>query len=313
MGHRIIRSLLGLAALAAVASPIVLILLLDPRIGLIARRAAPEPAPALPMPAAPEPAPAPAPGPAVTASPAPLPASCPPCERAEQPLRPEQALRPSVAPERSDPPPPPAPPPPPVPATGIVTPDIAAEREAQRRRLVGFVAHPDRVSGSAAWLDVIGLGFTQPRPAEAQSYRRTAVDLAAAPDRAVVVLTDQPLALTLSTEPADRAGALGVESLAAFDLPEGRSDLLAGFRSAAFGTAQVAPLLVPVRYGPETLKSFCAALRLWAGQFGLGLDRTRYTLIQDAGQIRLEGDRIRTDGTARGRVAGRRLALLCSP
>ncbi|ACL61274.1 hypothetical protein [Methylobacterium nodulans] len=299
MGHRIIRSLLGLAALAAVASPIVLILLLDPRIGLMARRAAREPAPAVRTPASPAPDPAPA-------TPSAAAPACPPCERAE-------SLRPSVPPDRPEPPAAPPQPTPPLPEAGIVTPDVAAEREAQRRRLVGFVTHPDRVSGSAAWLDVIGLGFTQPRPADVPSYRRAALDLTEAPDRAVVVLADQPLALTLATRPSDRAGALGVESLAAFDLPEGRSDLLAGFRSAALGAARVAPILVPVRYGPESLKNFCAALRLWAGLYGLGLDRIRYTLIQNAGQIRLEGDRIHTDGTARGRVAGRRLALLCSP
>ncbi|MGY2049507.1 hypothetical protein [Methylobacterium sp. JK268] len=307
MGNRIGRSLLGLAALLAVVSPFVLILLLDPRIGLLARRTAPEPAPAVQAPApspAQEPGREPAQEPAREAVP-----SCPPCdeartrrsaeppERASGALAEPPPLRPALAPSPA--------------AGGIATPDIAAERRTQRARLLGFVAHPDRVSGSAAWLDVIGLGFTAPRPAEARAYRPLAVDLAEAPDRAVLLLSEQPLAVTLTTRPADRAGALGLDSLAAFDLPEGRPDLLAGFRSAAFGAAEVAPLLPPSRFGRETLRGFCGALRLWAGRYGLGLERLRYTLFENAGQIRLDGHRIRSDGTARGRVSGRRLARIC--
>ncbi|WP_026191065.1 hypothetical protein [Methylobacterium sp. WSM2598] len=323
MGQRIVSGLIGLAALVAVASPLVLILLLDPRVGLVARRPAPAPAPAVQA-AAPA-----SPGPAAPAPPA----ACAPCAQGE-------ALRPSVPPDAPAEPPerdarpperpaglperpaaPPSPDPPErreatrggAPSPEIATPDIAAERRAQRGRLLGFVAHPDRVSGSAAWLDVIGLSFTEPRSGEARAYRPLSVDLTEAPDRAVLLLTDQPLALTLATTPPARAGALGVESLAAFDLAQGRPDLLAGFRSAAFGTGEIAPLLGPVRFGRQTLARFCGALRLWSGRYGLALERLRYTLIENAGQVRLEGDRVRSDGTGRGRVSGRRLAVLCSP
>ncbi len=56
------------------------------------------------------------------------------------------------------------------------------------RRLIGWTAHPDRVSGSVAWLDLVGLVFTAPNPALAADtepgsaadpgdYRRLSLDL----------------------------------------------------------------------------------------------------------------------------------------
>jgi hypothetical protein len=187
---------------------------------------------------------------------------------------------------------------------------VAAERAAQRERLIGWTAHPDQVSGSAAALDLIGVVFTAPRDPGA-GYRPLAIDLAGAPDRAVVVVTEQPVRLALTNLPPDRAGALGVESSAAFGLAEGRSSLLAGFRALPYGAAAVAPVLDPARFGPGTLRDFCAALRLWAVQFGLPPGRTRYTLIENPTRIALAGEAVHTDGTARGRVSGRRLARLC--
>lgn len=290
--NRILQGAVGVAALAAVASPIVLILLLDPRIGVLAHRARPEPEPV-----------------AVVAPPETSPKeTCAPCRTAPPP-EPEPA-RPSSPPE-----------PPPVlrPALsdGIAAPDVAGERESQRAQLLRVTAHPDRVSGSAAWLDLIGLLYTRPRDAEGappldpNGYRRVRIDLAQAPDRALVVLADQPLALSLAVSPPDRTGALGVETRAAFTVAEGRPGLLGGFRSAALGAPKVAPLLDTLRPGPDGLRTFCAALRLWAGQYGLPVARLRYTLLENAAQVRLEGDRLLTDGTARGRVAGRRLAVLC--
>ncbi|WP_407523072.1 hypothetical protein [Methylobacterium oryzisoli] len=289
MLNRILQGVVGAAALAAVASPLVMILLLDPRVGLRAHRIEPEPAPVV----APREA-------------------CPPCRTAPPP-----------EPEPARPAPPPAPPEPAPPALrpalsdGIATPDVAGERETQRALLLGATAHPDRVSGSAAWLDVVGLRYTAPRaaagapPLDPNGYRRVRVDLAQAPDRALVVLADQPLALSLAVSPPDRAGALGVESRAAFTVAEGRPGLLGGFRSTAFGAPSVAPLLDTLRPGPDGIRTFCAALRLWAGQYGLPVARLRYTLLENAAQVRLEGDRLLTDGSARGRVAGRRLAVLC--
>ncbi|GJD48462.1 hypothetical protein OPKNFCMD_1181 [Methylobacterium crusticola] len=307
MRERIVRYGLGLAALAAVASPIVLILLLDPRVDLLRRHAAPA---ADSVPAAAEPCPA-------CALPAPRPAPAPP---PELPLGP-----PADAPA----------------AGAIQTPDVAPERAAQRERLIGWTAHPDRVAGSAARLDLIGLLFTAPRPPEPDAtasrapgrdddaprtppgrsageragyragYRPVNLDLARAPERAVVVLAEQPVAWSVTTAPPDRAGAFGVESTAPFALRDGRPGLLAGFRVQAFGAPQVAPVLDPHRFGPGTLRAFCAALRLWAVQFGLPLERARYTLLENPTRVALDGGRIRSDGIARGRVSGPRLARLC--
>lgn len=197
-----------------------------------------------------------------------------------------------------------------LPDPDIQIPDVAAERTAQRERLIGWTAHPDRVSGSAAALDLIGLVFTAPREPGA-GYRPFALDLAGAPDRAVVLVAEQPLTIATTTVPPDRAGALGVESTAAFTLAEDRPNRLAGFRALPYGAADVAPVLDPLRFGPDTLRGFCAALRLWAVQFGLPAWRTRYTLIENPTRVALAGEVLQSDGTPRGRVSGRRLARLC--
>ncbi len=320
---------LGLAALAAVAIPFAVIAVLDPRIGLLRPRPASEVVTAPDAPPstgsqgpaqgpmqgsvqapkeapeeAPKQAPKQAPGQDLAGGRSSAPASpsrpwtdearpaaerpCPVCAAAAAP----PAIRGTLA----DP--------------EIQVPDVAAERTAQRDRLLGWTAHPDRVSGSAAFLDLIGLVYTVPREAGA-GYRPLAIDLAGAPDRAVVAVTEQPAALALTTVPPDRAGALGVESSAAFTLAEGRPGLLAGFRALPYGGAEVAPVLDPARFGPETRRGFCEALRLWAVQFGLPVWRTRYTLIENPTRIALAGEALRTDGTTLGRVSGRRLARLC--
>ncbi|AWN49335.1 hypothetical protein DK419_25765 [Methylobacterium terrae] len=287
---------LGLAALAAVAIPFAVIAALDPRIGWLRPRPASETVQAPPS-RLPDRSPAEA-----TSAPRPEARSetrseswppaperpCPVCAAADAPAPLRGAL----------------------PDPDIQIPDVSAERAAQRERLIGWTAHPDRVSGSAAALDLIGLVFTAPRD-PGTGYRPLAIDLAGAPDRAVVVVTEQPLRLALTSLPPDRAGALGVEASAAFGLADGRSGLLAGFRALPYGAAAVAPVLDPSRFGPGTLRDFCAALRLWAVQFGLPVGRTRYTLIENPTQIALAGEAVHTDGTARGRVSGRRLARLC--
>jgi len=272
---------LGLAALAAVAIPFGVIAALDPRIGLLRPRPAVQDA---------------AQG-AVQA----------PASRSGEMPAPERPCPVCAAPAATDALPPirgtllPA---------EIQSPDVSTERAAQRERLIGWTAHPDRVSGSAATIDLIGLVFTAPREAGA-GYRPLAIDLAGAPDRAVVVVTEQPVSLALASAPPDRTGALGVESSAAFGLADGRPGLLAGFRALPYGAAEVAPVLDPVRFGPDTLRDFCAALRLWAVQYGLPPGRTRYTLIENPTRIAFAGEAVQTDGTARGRVSGRRLARLC--
>ncbi|KMO29416.1 hypothetical protein VQ02_29660 [Methylobacterium variabile] len=281
---------LGLAALAAVAIPVSVIAVLDPRIGLLRPRPARE-ATQLPARLPDQPAAAPVQAPA---SPQAAATPCPVCPRVEAPapLRGTLQIRGTL------------------PGPDIQVPDVAAERAAQRERLIGWTAHPDRVAGSAAALDLIGLVFTVPREPGA-GYRPLALALSGAPDRAVVVLAEQPVTVTLSTRPPDRAGALGVESSAAFAVAEGRPDLLAGFRALPFGASEVAPVLDPLRFGPETLRGFCDALRRWATQFGLPLRHTRYTLIENPTRIALSGEALHGDGTARGRVSGRRLARLC--
>lgn len=278
---------LGLAALAAVAIPFAVIAALDPRIGLLRPRSAGEPA----------------------REPVRAPLQMPdrPAETEGTPRAPERPCPVCAAPAVTDALP--------LirgtlPDAEIQIPDVSAERAAQRERLIGWTAHPDRVSGSAASLDLIGLVFTAPREPGA-GYRPLAIDLAGAPDRAVVVVTEQPVRLALTTIPPDRIGTLGVESTAAFGLADGRSGLLAGFRALPYGAAEVAPVLDPVRFGPGTLRDFCAGLRLWAVQFGLPPGRTRYTLIENPTRISLAGEAVHTDGIARGRVTGRRLARLC--
>jgi hypothetical protein len=286
---------LGLAALGAVAIPFAVIAALDPRIGLLrprpateaATKAVPEPVPgSVQMPARLPDRPSSGEGPAPDRP-------CPVCTAA--PAGPP--IRGTL--QNPD-----------IPVPDIQIPDVATERKAQRERLIGSTAHPDRVSGSAAALDLVGLVFTAPR-GPAAGYRPLAVDLAGAPDRAVVLVAEQPLSVALTTAPPDRAGALGVESSAAFALAEGRPDRLAGFRALPYGAAEVAPVLDPLRFGPATLRAFCASLRLWAVQFGLPAARTRYTLIENPTRIALSGEELHTDGTPRGRVAGRRLARLC--
>ncbi len=281
---------LGAAALGAVAIPFAVIAALDPRIGLLRPRPAVE---AVPSSGSRDAAQTPARLPDRPLSPdsaetRPAPA-CPVCTAAG----PEAGV-----PFRGT-----------LPDTDIQVPDVAAERSAQRERLIGWTAHPDRVSGSAAALDLIGVVFTAPRVPGA-GYRPLALDLAGAPDRAVVLVAEQPLAIA-TTVPPDRAGVLGVESTAAFTLAQGRPDLLAGFRALPYGAAGVAPVLDPLRFGPGTLRGFCAALRLWAVQFGLPAWRTRYTLFENPTRIALAGDAVQSDGTPRGQVSGRRLARLC--
>jgi hypothetical protein len=313
-----VRHLIWLAAGAALAIPLVPILLFDPRIGVIGRR------PAAPPPAASPPARSPEVPPAREAPPG----------RDAAPAREASPAR-EAAPARAGPPAAEAPAPvetatarvaapddPPALRGAIQTPDVAAGREEQARRLIGWTAHPDRVSGSAAWLDLVGLVFTAPNPALAADtepgsaadpgdYRRLSLDLTGAPDRAVVVLADQPVAWTVSTLPPDRVGAVGVESGAAFSVRDGRSGLLGGFRSRAFGAPATAPVLDPSRYGPGTRRAFCDAARLWAAQYGLPLERLRYTLVENPTFLALDGERLRTDGISRGRVSGQRLAVFC--
>ncbi|KMO16382.1 hypothetical protein [Methylobacterium platani] len=309
---------LGLAALAAVAIPFAVIAVLDPRIGLLRPRPAGEAAQA-PL-TAPADAPARRPPREAGADEAGSEARTSEAKTSDtkSPDAPTSAIRPSntwtESPGRPCPICTATEPAPPIrgtlPDPDIQIPDVAAERAAQRARLIGWTAHPDRVSGSATALDLIGLVFTAPREAGA-GYRPLAIDLAGAPDRAVVVVTEQPVTLAVTSVPPDRAGALGVESSAAFGLADGRSGLLAGFRALPYGAAAVAPVLDPLRFGPGTLRGFCAALRLWALQFGLPTGRTRYTLIENPTRIALAGEALQTDGTARGRVSGRRLARLC--
>ncbi|MFH6786465.1 MULTISPECIES: hypothetical protein [Methylobacterium] len=287
---------LGLAALAAVAIPFAVIAALDPRIGLLRPRPAGEAGRESAQGADRAPAEMPARLPDRAAE---APAPGRPCPVCAAPAV-IGVVPPLVsAPIRGT-----------LPDSEIQIPDVSAERAARRERLIGWTAHPDRVSGSAAHLDLVGLVYTAPREAGA-GYRALAIDLAGAPDRAVVVVTEQPVTLALTSIPPDRAGALGVESSAAFDLAQGRPGLLAGFRALPYGAAEVAPVLDPVRSGPETLRDFCAALRLWAVQYGLPPGRTRYTLIENPTRIALAGEAVQTDGTARGRVSGRRLARLC--
>lgn len=307
---------LGLAALAAVAIPFAVIAVLDPRIGLLrpasqAGNSSPGQTSSAQAPSnqafSTQASPAQAPAPPLSQGPMPD-QPAPPSRRPwTDEARPQAAERPCpvCAAEAG-----------PVAIRGtladqeIQVPDVTAERTAQRERLIGWTAHPDRVPGSAATLDLIGLVYTAPREAGA-GYRPLAIDLAGAPGRAVVVVTEQPVSLDLATVPADRAGALGVESSAAFTLAEGRPGLLAGFRALPYGAAEVAPVLDPLRFGPGTRRGFCEALRLWAVQFGLPAGRTRYTLIENPTRIALAGEALRTDGTTRGRVSGPRLARLC--
>ncbi|SEP49245.1 hypothetical protein SAMN04487843_1304 [Methylobacterium sp. ap11] len=309
---------LGLAALAAVAIPFAVIAVLDPRIGLLRSRPASEAGNSSPgqtssTQASPAQAPSTqtsspqAPAPPLSQGPMPGPPASPSRRPWTDEARPQAAERPCpVCTAEAGP----------VTIRGtladqeIQVPDVTAERTAQRERLIGWTAHPDRVPGSAATLDLIGLVYTAPREAGA-GYRPLAIDLSEAPGRAVVVVTEQPVSLGLATVPADRAGALGVESSAAFTLAEGRPGLLAGFRALPYGAAEVAPVLDPLRFGPGTRRGFCEALRLWAVQFGLPAGRTRYTLIENPTRIALAGEALRTDGTTRGRVSGPRLARLC--
>ncbi|MGF3022809.1 hypothetical protein ACQVP2_08265 [Methylobacterium aquaticum] len=319
---------LGLAALGAVAIPFAVIAALDPRIGLLRPRPAVEAVPAGPGSRGQDPErhesqrqEAPrheshnqeprGPAPHDVQGSAEMPVHLPPARPQDRPVP-----DPRQPPERPCPVCSAALPDLDAPIRGtladpdIQIPDVAAERSTQRERLIGWIAHPDRVSGSAAALDLIGLVFTTPRE-PGSGYRPLAVDLAGAPDRAVVLVAEQPLSVALTTVPPDRAGALGVESTAAFTLAEGRPGLLAGFRALPYGAAEVAPVLDPRLSGPETLRSFCAALRLWAVQFGLPAWRTRYTLIENPTRIALAGEAVQGDGTPRGRVSGRRLARLC--
>ncbi|MGE7415484.1 hypothetical protein [Methylobacterium tarhaniae] len=292
-----------MAALAAVTIPLAVIVALDPRVSLLRPRPTIE--------AAQGPAKDPVKDPARDSSRDPVEVP----SRLQAPPSADAEVGPAAA-ERPCPVCPPASPEsaPPIrgtfPVGEIQAPDVAAERADQRERLIGWTAHPDRVSGSAATLDLIGLVFTTPREPGA-GYRPLALDLAGAPDRAAVLVAEQPLTLTLTTHPPDRIGALGVEESAAFGLAEGRSDLLAGFRALPYGAAEVAPVLDPQRFGPGTLRGFCAALRLWAVQFGLPAWRTRYTLIENPTRIALAGEAVQSDGTPRGQVSGRRLARLC--
>ncbi|TGD96058.1 hypothetical protein [Methylobacterium nonmethylotrophicum] len=310
---------LGLAALAAVAIPLAVIVALHPRVGLL-RSATETVTPPVRTPEMPADSPA---RPAVPAR------ACPVCPAAPAPADPGPVAVRDAGQEGPDtrvpgkqPPgsqsPGTAVPPSQVPDTRVPSrpvpeiqvPDVTAERAAQRARLIGWTAHPDRVAGSAAALDLIGLVFTAPRDTSA-GYRPLALDLSGAPDRAVVVLAEQPVTLTLATTPPDRVAALGVESSAAFSVAEGRPGLLAGFRALPFGASEVAPVLDPLRVGPGTLRDACAALRLWATQFGLPLRQARYTLIENPTRIALAGEALQSDGAPRGRVSGRRLARLC--
>ncbi|MEH3148047.1 MAG: hypothetical protein PGN34_22530 [Methylobacterium frigidaeris] len=298
------RHLIWLAAGVALAIPLVPIVLFDPRIGVIGRR---------PAESVPTSAPAAAPPPPETQAPRAREGGTAPEAPPTAEPAPAETSSPRSAPPPEDPPP----------LRGAIrTPDVTAEREAQTRRLIAWTAHPDRVSGSAAWLDLVGLVFTEPNPALAADaepgsaadpgdYRRLSLDLTAAPDRAAVVLADQPIAWTVRTLPPDRVGALGVEAGAAFSIRDGRPGLLGGFRSRAFGAPATAPVLDPSRYGPGTRRAFCDALRLWAGQYGLPLERLRYTLVENPTFLALEGERLRTDGISRGRVSGPRLAVFC--
>ncbi len=78
---------------------------------------------------------------------------------------------------------------------------------------------------------------------------------------------------------------------------DGRPGLLGGFRSRAFGAPATAPVLDPSRYGPARAGRFCDAARLWAAQYGLPLDRLRYTLVENPTFLALDGERLRTDGS----------------
>ena len=99
------------------------------------------------------------------------------------------------------------------------------------------------------------------------------LDLAQLPKEAVVVIADQPLRWTIAGV-GSAWGRIGFEGLAPFDVVNGRPDLLAGFRIAAFGARETARRDRSVPCRPARPAALCAtSVRLWTEHFGVAAAR----------------------------------------
>ena len=207
---------------------------------------------------------------------------------------------------------------PPPTTTGIVTADGRSRAE-QMQRLRAMTARPEMASGAALQLNMVVLTFDEVKPepspvsnapaVDPDGYRRMTLDLAQSKD-AVVLIADQPLRWTI-TGVGSAWGRIGFEGLAPFDVVNGRPNLLAGFRVAAFGAREPARAIDPFHADRRGRDAVCSSVRLWTEHFAVTAAQVTFSMIANPTRVSATGGAIASDGQLRRAWTGSWIESLC--
>lgn len=207
-------------------------------------------------------------------------------------------------------------------SAGIVT--DPGSRTEQIARLRSFTARPEMSTGAATRVNFIAVAFgDKPEPTSSpkslnrvryvvdpDGYRRMTLDLAGLPREALVVIADEPIRWTI-TGANSAWGLIGFEGLAPFDISNGRSGMLAGYRIAAFGARETARADDPFHADQRRRRSLCTSLNAWSEHFGVSLMQTAFALVTDPTKIGSSNGSITSDGQARVSWTGPTIESLC--
>jgi hypothetical protein len=207
-------------------------------------------------------------------------------------------------------------------AAGIVT-GQGLDRTAQIARLRSMTARPEKTTGAATRVNFIAVAFDEkPEPSSSKTasghtvdrdgYRRMNLDLGRLSGEALVVIADEPIRWTVNGANSSWA-LIGFEGLAPFDIVNGRADLLAGYRIAAFGARATASAADPFRADQRRRQNMCASIRAWTEHFGVAMAQTAFALVTNPTTIGSNDGGITSDGQARVSWTGPAIQSLCTP
>ncbi len=206
-------------------------------------------------------------------------------------------------------------------SAGIVT-GQDLDRPAQIARLRSMTARPEKTTGAATRVNFIAVAFEgkpQLSPSETASrhvvdrdgYRRMTLDLGRLPGEAVVVIADEPIRWTISGANSPW-GLIGFEGLAPFDIVNGRADLLAGYRIAAFGARETARAADPFYADERRRRAMCASVRAWTDHFGVAMAQSAFALVTNPTSVGSSDGGITSDGQPHGRWTGSAIQSHCT-
>lgn len=149
------------------------------------------------------------------------------------------------------------------PRTGIASRADPAMIRALEDKMQALTAYQGEAKGAAKVLQIITAQFddTSTTARSADGFLSVDLDLIAADDVAVVVISNRPVRWSIAAPDGSRRARFGVESSAPFDLVDASPGLLAGYRVKPFGAENVA---TPEQYiDDRDAEAFCKSVGRW--------------------------------------------------